>query len=219
MIARLKMNLEKAQNQMKHMADKHRSERQFAVGDWVYLKLHPYRQVVIHQILWSLHGSNKIGQVAYTLQLPQTTKIHPTFHVSLLKGHHGPPPLSMDQSIPRQEGLPDVMPPKIPDVVRSVRTIKRKNAPVVQWLIEWKHLPSEEATWEDASKIMQAYAFFDPWGKGSFRGGSLDTLTAMQIRRAQARTCRIAPRSDLSPAGSILHVHVHMNLICISFQY
>ncbi|GJV94167.1 hypothetical protein Tco_1541980 [Tanacetum coccineum] len=28
---------------MKTQADKHRSEREFAVGDWVYLKLQPHR--------------------------------------------------------------------------------------------------------------------------------------------------------------------------------
>jgi hypothetical protein len=27
---------------MKNQADKHRSEREFSVGDWVYLKLQPY---------------------------------------------------------------------------------------------------------------------------------------------------------------------------------
>lgn len=44
MIAVLKHNLHKAQNRMKQMADQRRSERSFDVGDWVYLKLQPYRQ-------------------------------------------------------------------------------------------------------------------------------------------------------------------------------
>lgn len=42
-ISILKQNLCKAQNRMKQAADTKRSDRQFEVGDWVYLKLHPYR--------------------------------------------------------------------------------------------------------------------------------------------------------------------------------
>lgn len=44
----LKDNLLKAQNRMKMQADKHRSERVFQVGDWVFLKLQPYRQQSLH---------------------------------------------------------------------------------------------------------------------------------------------------------------------------
>ena len=35
----LKDNLNLAQNQMKQQADQHRSERNFDVGDWVFLRL------------------------------------------------------------------------------------------------------------------------------------------------------------------------------------
>ncbi|GKG32986.1 hypothetical protein Tco_0430496, partial [Tanacetum coccineum] len=41
----LKFHLKRTQDRMKAQADKHRSERQFMVGDWVYLKLQPHRQV------------------------------------------------------------------------------------------------------------------------------------------------------------------------------
>ncbi|GKA15839.1 reverse transcriptase [Tanacetum coccineum] len=40
----LKEALTHAQNRYKMYADKNRTEREFDVGDWVYLKLQPYRQ-------------------------------------------------------------------------------------------------------------------------------------------------------------------------------
>lgn len=40
----LKENLLKAHNRMKQMADKDRTNRNYEVGDFVYLKLQPYRQ-------------------------------------------------------------------------------------------------------------------------------------------------------------------------------
>jgi hypothetical protein len=39
----LKDNLTMAQNRMKQQADQHRSERIFEVGDWVFLRLQPYK--------------------------------------------------------------------------------------------------------------------------------------------------------------------------------
>ncbi|PHT37368.1 hypothetical protein CQW23_25068 [Capsicum baccatum] len=41
----LRLHMHRAQQRMKDIADKHRSERLFEISDWVYLKLQPYRQV------------------------------------------------------------------------------------------------------------------------------------------------------------------------------
>ena len=52
--------LEAAQHKMKSYADANRTEREFVVGDGVYLKLQPYRQVtvakceIVSQIPWTL---------------------------------------------------------------------------------------------------------------------------------------------------------------------
>ncbi|GJU12239.1 retrotransposable element Tf2 [Tanacetum coccineum] len=43
----LKFHLQRSQNRMKQQADKSRSEREFEVGDMVFLKLQPHRQVTI----------------------------------------------------------------------------------------------------------------------------------------------------------------------------
>lgn len=46
-IDNLRAQLLKAQDRMKKQADLHRREKEFAVGEWVFLKLRPYRQVTM----------------------------------------------------------------------------------------------------------------------------------------------------------------------------
>nr|GEV82424.1 retrotransposable element Tf2 [Tanacetum cinerariifolium] len=48
-IAMLHFHLNRSQNRIKSMADKHRSDRNFEVGMKVYLKLQPYRQSTVRQ--------------------------------------------------------------------------------------------------------------------------------------------------------------------------
>jgi hypothetical protein len=46
-LIQLKVRLLRAQDRMKKFADTNRTERSFVVGDWVYIRLQPYRQVSI----------------------------------------------------------------------------------------------------------------------------------------------------------------------------
>ena len=48
MIRDFKFQLTRAQTRMKQQADLHRSERQFLIGDRVWMKLQPYRQFSVH---------------------------------------------------------------------------------------------------------------------------------------------------------------------------
>lgn len=46
-LRKLKTHLAQAQHRMKQMADQHRTEREFQIGDWVYLRLQPYMQATV----------------------------------------------------------------------------------------------------------------------------------------------------------------------------
>ncbi|GKD22103.1 retrotransposable element Tf2 [Tanacetum coccineum] len=62
-IKALTFHLKRSQERMKTQADKHRSEREFAVGDWVYLKLQPHRQVSMRMGKFSKLSPKKLGKV------------------------------------------------------------------------------------------------------------------------------------------------------------
>lgn len=90
----VKMHLQRAQQRMKSQVDKGRSERTFSVGDMVFLKLQPYVQTSVaskanYKLAFRCFGPykvvRKINEVAYELQLPSSSRVHPIFHVSQLK--------------------------------------------------------------------------------------------------------------------------------------
>ena len=88
---------------MKKLVDKQRSEFTFDEGDSVMVKLQPYRRHSLasrknKKLSMRYFGPfqiiKKIGSVPYQLLLPENTRIHSVFHVSLLKKFEGNPSLT-----------------------------------------------------------------------------------------------------------------------------
>ena len=92
-LTQLKFHLRRAQNQMSKFANCHKKLSPIKVGDMVCLKICPHRQLSMPNQLHpklavKYYGPfsvlAKVGSVAFRLQLLEA-RIHPVFHVSLLK--------------------------------------------------------------------------------------------------------------------------------------
>jgi hypothetical protein len=153
---------------MKIQADKHRSERHFAVGDSVYLKLQPYVQSSLaprsnQKLAFRFFGPfsviAKVGSVAYKLTLPASSHIHPVFLVSQLK-KAVPSSVTVDQLPVSLAGF------QIPELVLQRRLDSKGNT---QALIKWSGLPPSLATWENLEVVQQAFPLSPAWGQAGLR--------------------------------------------------
>ena len=84
--------------------------------------------------------------MAYKVELPASSRVHPVFHVSCLKKVIG-------DKIPVQTIFPEldeegkiILEPK---VITETRIHQLRNQSISEYLIKWKNLPVEDSTWED----------------------------------------------------------------------
>ncbi|KAJ0907443.1 putative nucleotidyltransferase, Ribonuclease H [Helianthus annuus] len=186
----LKSSLEQARSRMTKQVNQKHLDKDFNIGDFVYLKLQKYRQhSVQHRKIQKLSKRffgpykvlQRIGKVAYRLELPPTSKIHPVFHVSLLKECHGsvhPQPDSLENFEAAEVSL-------LPEAILDSRTDADNNT---QLLIKWEKLPLEDATWEDEVAMKELYPFFtDIEDNVKFSGGGNVTDSAGPTTITQAQ--------------------------------
>jgi hypothetical protein len=140
-----------------------RSERQLEVDQQVYLRLQPYRQnsVVGRRSLKlapRLYGPftilRKIGTVAYELDLPSSSRIHPVFHVSQLKPKLGSSTV-VTPLLPlvNEAGIIQPEPAKV--LLHGSRP--KNNHPLTELLIRWAGQSAKDATWVEYSTLKNAY--------------------------------------------------------------
>ena len=94
----------------------------------------------------------KIGSMAYKLELPATSWVHSVFHVSYLNKIIG-------DKIPIQTILPELDEEgKVIlelEIISEIRTKQLRNRVITEYLVKWKNIPVEDSTWEDESFIQK----------------------------------------------------------------
>ena len=148
---------------MKWFADKKRVDRSFAMGDWVYLRLQPYKQSSIQskkfgKLAPHFYGPyqvvQKVGEVSYKLDLPAGSQIHPVFHVSNLKAKLGA------QVVPRP-ALPAMTVDQIPNLepvaILATRSHQLRSRLITQVLVQWQDESKDDATWESLFVLQQKF--------------------------------------------------------------
>jgi hypothetical protein len=163
-------NLLRAQQRMKNQADKSRSEREFQVGDMVYLKLQPYIQSSVavranHKLSYKYFGPyevlQRVGAVAYKLKLPDYSHVHPVLHVSQLK-----------PSV-KQHTLVSASLSSVPHALRVTvqvlqrRVVSRGGASIDQVLIRWSGFDAAMDSWEDECDVRHRFPCAVAWGQAS----------------------------------------------------
>ncbi|KZV44098.1 hypothetical protein F511_10769 [Dorcoceras hygrometricum] len=179
LVRQVKYNLQRAQQRMVKQANIHRKEVTYAVGDQVYLKLRPHRQQSVCKRIYQklaprYYGPfeviQKVGAVAYKVQLPPGSKVHPVFHVSCLKravGHKG-----VSQYLPRSFEQ-DLSTEFIPEQVVAERSKLVNGERGQQVLIHWKNRPREEDTWEEIAAFTSQFPEFSLGDKAVFEDGGI----------------------------------------------
>ncbi|OIW03085.1 hypothetical protein TanjilG_07237 [Lupinus angustifolius] len=162
-LGELWQNLLKAQDQMKAQLDKHRRMVEFSVGDWVYLKLQPYKLKSLAnrpcaKLAARFYGPyqvlSRVGMVAYKLDLPVQAKVHPVFHVSLLK----------------KALKPNQQPQPLPPMLNKEYELEVEPEDIVGWrednqgqmevLVKWVQLPTCDNTWKSTAVVQDKFLLF-----------------------------------------------------------
>ncbi|GJZ17305.1 retrotransposable element Tf2 [Tanacetum coccineum] len=161
-----KFHLKRAQDRMVSQANKHRSDKVFKARMWVYLKLQPHRQVTLrkehqHKLSSKYFGPfmilEKIEAVAYKLELPQNSQVHPVFHIFQLKLCQGNSHKTGTLPHCEPNGVLSAEPVAILD--RRLAKVNNKSAAYV--LVKWSNHTNEDATWENYVDLIQRYPEFE----------------------------------------------------------
>ncbi|TXG73219.1 hypothetical protein EZV62_001798 [Acer yangbiense] len=160
----IKEHLRAAQSRQRSYADHRRRDLEFKAGDFVSLKVSPWKRVfrfgkkgkLSPGFIGPFEVLERIGTVAYWVALPPNlSRLHNVFHVSVLRNYMADPshvlnyrPIQISQDMTYEEH-----PLKILDWKQQV--LRSRVFSFVK--VHWRNHPIEEATWEREVEMKEKY--------------------------------------------------------------
>jgi hypothetical protein len=150
-------------------------EKEFTIGDKVYLKLQPYIQSSVapsgnQKLSYRFFGPfeivARIGAVAYKQNLPEDAKIHPVIHVSQLK-QHVPSPVTIDNDLIQLPVDPEEH--IQPFCFIGSRMIHKGSSTLHQIQLHWPQMSGALSTWEEVHDLRRRYPTSPAWGQAGFQ--------------------------------------------------
>jgi hypothetical protein len=163
--------IQSAQERQERYANEKRRDESFLAGDRVYLSTanlttdadrnRPSRKLTARYV-GPFPIAEVVSKVAYKLELPATMRVHPVFHVSLLKRYTPSLPEFGDRH-------PNQPPPEIVggqeewevEEILEERMRRRRR----EFLVKWKGYGREDATWQTGDDLKNAPDALRKWGE------------------------------------------------------
>ncbi|GKC49411.1 hypothetical protein Tco_1072156 [Tanacetum coccineum] len=169
-ISQIKDRLKAACDRQKSYADKRRKPLEFSVGDYVLLKVSPWKGVVhfgkkgklAPRFVRPFEIIEKVGPIAYRLDLPEELNgVHDTFYVSNLKKCLADPTLQVPLDEIRVDDKLNFMEEPMEILEREFKKLKRSRIAIVK--VRWNLKRGPEFTWEreDQMKLKYPHLFSD----------------------------------------------------------
>ncbi|GJZ86709.1 putative reverse transcriptase domain-containing protein [Tanacetum coccineum] len=151
-------------------ADKRRKPLEFSVGDYVLLKVSPWKGVVhfgkkgklAPRFVGPFEIIEKVGPVAYRLDLPEELNgVHDMFYVSNLKKCLADPTLQVPLDEIQVDAKLNFVEEPVEILEREFKKLKRSRIAIVK--VRWNSKRGPEFTWEreDQMKLKYPHLFSD----------------------------------------------------------
>ena len=177
-----------AQSRYKLYADSKRRDASFSVGDEVLLSTQNLRlrsnpaanaRKLMPKFVGPFKVVQQINAVAYKLDLPAAMKVHPVFHVSLLKpylhdGSYQPPPILFEDEHLEYEV----------ERILSHRDRHLKSGLKRDYLVQWKGYGPEHNTWEPMSHLANAAVLISEYWAYNKRSAEISAARNTKKRKA-----------------------------------
>jgi hypothetical protein len=148
----------------KRIYDRHHLPKFFEPGDKVLIRLHRGYEIPLRvapkfgqQFVGPRIVIERVGRLAYRLDIPDHWRVHPVFSIAHLEKYPGESD-PFDRPLPAEPGPLRVQGEEEWEIERILhkRILKRRRKEIIQYLVRWKGWPPEYDQWYDIAKLENA---------------------------------------------------------------